>query len=533
MTKPNSNRRSFLRGAIVGGAGLLAASCGSNRQPEPTACPEPPACPEPEAPETPGAQAQALPDGLDVQFFHLHTRQPLTLEAKRSSIGVAAITPMSRFFVRNNLPMPDASIVADPESWKISIEGVAKPRELTVRELMGLGAEVVTTVVQCSGNGRKFYEHGPSGSQWATGAAGCAMWTGVPIHKVVAHLGGLAKGAKFMTSTGGDPLPDGVNPLDVIVERSVPVEKGMQDCMLCWEMNGQPIPLSHGGPLRLIVPGYYGCNQIKYIKKLAFTTAQTSAKIQRSGYRMRPIGQKGDPSQPSLWSMNIKSWINGPGADGQPVLNGDVELHGVALGGEEGVRGVEVSIDGGKSWKKARLIGPDMGPYAWRPFVLSAPLKPGTYKVASRATSVSGKTQPESRNENERGYGNNAWRDHILEVQVVDKLPEKTAAKPAAGTGAAPDKKVAAKKVELSEGGKRGRELFTSEAQPSCTACHTLQDAGSTGAVGPNLDELAPDIEKVKAAVTNGVGSMPPYKGNLSDKDIADVAKYVWEATKK
>jgi DMSO/TMAO reductase YedYZ molybdopterin-dependent catalytic subunit/cytochrome c553 len=530
----SQDRRHFLRHALIGGAGLVAA-CTTRSEPRGPAPKAPKtSTPEPKA-TSPEPAADALPDGLDADLFEMYTRRPLTLETKRSSFGYGVLTPMSRFFVRNNLPMPDASILDDPLRWELAVEGVAKPRAVTLAELMGLGVETITTVIQCSGNGRRFFEHGPSGSQWGTGAAGCAMWTGVPVRRLVEALGGPAAGAAFMTSTGGDPLPDGVDPLDVVVERSIPLEKALSDCLLAWEMNGQPIPLTHGGPLRLIVPGYYGCNQIKYIRKLALTAQETQAKIQRSGYRFRPIGEKGSPEHPSLWAMNVKSWVQGPGADGEPVLAGKVSFHGVAFAGEEDVAQVEVSMDGGETWTKARWIGPDMGPHAWRTFVHDAELAPGAHTIHSRATSASGAVQPELRVENERGYRHNAWRDHGLTVEVVAELPKKAPRKEKEGAGspASSSTGVAPGSAELSAQGERGRAAFVTDAQPNCGTCHTLGDAGTEGVVGPNLDEMAPDAARVEAAVTNGVGSMPPYKGRLKPGQIKDIARYVAEATRK
>jgi sulfite dehydrogenase len=101
-----------------------------------------------------------------------------------------------------------------------------------------------------------------------------------------------------MTGTGGEKLPEGIDPKSVVVERSVPVA-AMVDALLAWEMNGAPISLAHGGPLRLIVPGYTGVNNIKYIKQLAFTSAESDARIMSHGYRITPPGAKADPAQPS------------------------------------------------------------------------------------------------------------------------------------------------------------------------------------------------------------------------------------------
>ena len=341
-----------------------------------------------------------------------------TIETKRSAFGTSVITPTDQLYLRNNLPSPSESIVADRNGWKLQVNGVAHPRELTVGQLKSLGLETLTMVLQCSGNGRAFFPSKPSGTAWTVGAAGCVVWSGVPVRDVVKALGGVADGMLNMTGTGGEVLPAGIDPKSVMVERSVPLA-AMGDALLAWEMNGEPIPLAHGGPLRLIVPGFTGVNSIKYIKQLAFTAKESDARIMSHGYRISPPGAKADPSQPSVQEMNVKSWINSPLPDNGNLVPGTVQIHGVAFGGVDAVKGVEVSIDGGKTWNAARFVGPDMGKYAWRQFVLQAQLPKGTHKLVSRATDTKGQTQPEGRGENQSGYNNNSWADHAVTVTVA------------------------------------------------------------------------------------------------------------------
>ncbi len=292
------------------------------------------------------------------------------------------------------------------------------PRKLTVAELKTMGLETVAMVLQCSGNGRGFFPHKPSGTKWTVGAAGCVVWSGVPVRAVTEALGGVNDGNAYMTGTGGEKLPEGIDPKTVIVERSVPAS-AMADALLAWELNGEPIPLAHGGPLRLIVPGFTGVNNIKYIKRLAFTAKETDAKIMSHGYRIAPLGGKGGPELPSVQEMNVKSWINAPIPDDGPLKAGAVQIHGVAFGGLHAVKGVEVSVDGGKTWKAARIVGPDLGKYAWRQFVLQARLPVGDHVLASHATDVAGNVQPEARLENKSGYNNTSWADHAVKVTVV------------------------------------------------------------------------------------------------------------------
>ena len=465
-----------------------------------------------------GAPRAELPDGLSLRDFTMYTRTPLTLETKRERMGIAAITPTPLLFVRNNLPMPERGIVDDPEAWTLSVEGVAKPRKFTLRELKALGVQTIAAVLQCSGNGRRFFEHGASGSPWGVGAAGCVLWTGVPVAAVLDAVGGAVETAKFLTATGGDPipvLPKGFAADEIRVERSIPLSK--RDCLLAWEMNGIPLPLTHGGPLRLVVPGYYGVNSVKYVRTLACTQNESPARIQRKGYRVRPIGEGSDATQPSMWRMNVKSWINGA-AD---VLAGKGLVHGVAFSGERWIRKIELSIDGGANWRNATLLEPDLGKYAWRAFALEVDLPRGKHVLASRATDAAGEVQPEHRVENERGYGNNAWRDLALHVEAHETLPARVEEPVAAArSGRAP----------LSAAAQRGREVFIHEAAPPCGACHSLADAQAAMKLGPNLDALSLPQERIEAAITNGAGAMPGYAGKLDAEQIRALATYLREA---
>lgn len=373
---------------------------------------------------TRGAMAQATPvkplppyvSWKDPASVIVHSAT--TIETKRSAFGTSVITPAEQLYIRNNLPAPDAAIIADRDAWEITLEGVKNPRKLSVRDLKSMGLETVAMVLQCSGNGRGFFPSKPSGTPWTVGAAGCVVWSGVPVRAVAEALGGVTAGMRYMTGTGGEKLPDGIDPKTIIVERSVPAA-AMADAMLAWEMNGAPISLAHGGPLRLIVPGYTGVNNIKYIKQLAFTAQESDAKIMSHGYRMTPPGAKGDPSQPSVQEMSVKSWINSPNPDSGSLKAGMAQIHGVAFGGLNPVRGVEVSLDGGKTWQAARFVGPDLGKYAWRQFVLQARLPAGNHVLASRATDTAGNVQPEGRGENQSGYNNTSWADHAVKVTVA------------------------------------------------------------------------------------------------------------------
>ncbi len=368
--------------------------------------------------QTPAPAAKPLPPYVawkDADSVIVHS--PTTIETRRTAYG-SSITPAERMYIRNNLAPPDASIIANRDAWQLAVEGVQQPRTLTVADLKTLGLETLAMVLQCSGNGRAYYPTKKSGTQWTVGAAACVLWSGVPVRTVAQALGGPSSGVRFITGTGGEKLPDGIDPKTVIVERSVPIGT-LEDALLAWEMNGEPVPLAHGGPLRLIIPGYSGVNNIKYIKRLAFTRDETDARIQESRYRMHPNGTKGDPSFPAVWEMDAKSWINSPAPEAGPVRRGWVQIRGVAMGGMQAPRRVDVSLDGGKTWREASFLGPNLGRYAWRPFVLQAELKPGTYVMASRVTDSQGNVQVETTPDNAGGYLNSGWRAHAVTVNVA------------------------------------------------------------------------------------------------------------------
>jgi DMSO/TMAO reductase YedYZ molybdopterin-dependent catalytic subunit len=398
-----SRRKLIARGAILVAATSEAAQAQTSSPPAPAA----------------PAQPKPLPAYVAWKNqSHMIQHTGTTIETKRSAFGTSVVTPVDRLYIRNNLPAPDVSIVDDRDAWSLAVEGVGSPRTLTVRELKSLGIETVATVLQCSGNGRGYFPSKPSGTKWQVGAAGCVIWSGVPLRAVVAALGGVAGGARFITGTGGEKLPEGLDPKSVMVERSVPISN-LDNALLAWEMNGEPLPHAHGGPLRLVVPGYSGVNNIKYIKRLAFTAQESDAAIQKTGYRMSPPGKKHDPSEPSVWEMGVKSWINGPGPDAGPVKAGWVQIHGVAMGGMQAIKRVEVSTDGGHTWREARLVGPDLGRFAWRQFVLPVKLEPGTYQLACRAQDTKFNWQDEVTPDNSGGYLNSGWRAHEFSVTVA------------------------------------------------------------------------------------------------------------------
>ena len=150
------------------------------------------------------AKAKSLPKYAEWKYIDsLIIHSSNTMETQRAAFGTSVITPTDILFVRNNLTPPDESITYDPNAWELSLQGVNSPRKITLGEMKNMGIETVATVLQCSGNGRGFFKHKTSGSQWKVGAAGCVIWSGLPVAALVKAIGGVTDGMKFITGTGG------------------------------------------------------------------------------------------------------------------------------------------------------------------------------------------------------------------------------------------------------------------------------------------------------------------------------------------
>jgi len=228
--------------------------------------------------------------------------------------------------------------------------------------------------------------------------------------------------------------------------------------------------------------------------------------------------------------MPVTSWLQGPNGEEEPLAPGRVILHGVAFSGERRIARIEFSQDDGQSWSEADWIGPEIGSGSWQQFTVSIELPAGRHRLVTRATDSEGDTQPAKRVENERGYGNTAWTDLALSVVVgrTHRRPQKPVA--AADTPSPTTSPLAAQPLDLSPQAEAGQTVFLN-AEPSCGACHGLVATGSQGSLGPNLDQLQPDQERIIRALNQGVGVMPSYQGRLSANQIRDLARFIVEAT--
>jgi DMSO/TMAO reductase YedYZ molybdopterin-dependent catalytic subunit len=315
------------------------------------------------------------------------------------------LTPVPRFFVRNHMHEP---VELDAAGWRLSIGGeVEKPLTLSLADLSKFETRSVVNTLECAGNGRGFQRPQVPGIQWGKGAVSTAKFSGPRLSDILQRAGVKASG-KHVMFRGLDEVPGKVPPFI----RSIPIEKAFDsDTLLATHMNGAPLTKHHGFPARALVPGWIGAASCKWITEIKVLDSEFVGNFMSPGYRLpnQPI-KPGEAVKPEdthpVTGLNVKSVIVGP-ADGSRVKPGKIAVHGAAWAGEANIVKVEVSTDGGASWKTAAL-GHDQARYAWRLWRHEFAAKAGDYAIHSRATDSTGRIQPSTAVWNPSGYLYNA-----------------------------------------------------------------------------------------------------------------------------
>lgn len=321
------------------------------------------------------------------------------------------VTPNRLFFVRNHFDVPSI----DRQTWQLRIEGlVERPTEWTFDELVSLPERSVFATVECAGNGRSFLKQRMPGVQWGAGAIGHAEWTGVPLH-VLLEKAGLKPDVREIVFEGADTGSEADHPEPMNFARSLPLKKALDpDTILVYRMNGELLSPSHGQPLRLFVPGWYGVSSIKWLQRIEAINQPFRGYYQTVKYTVQRRGPKGLETV-IIGPMAVKSEIVRPQA-GTTVGIGMNRIFGVAWAGEDSVAAVDVSTDGGKNWTPARLTGLQ-APYSWTLWeYLWEVAEPGPYALCSRVTSAAGHVQPSQNDPLNGGYMIHAVRP--IEVNV-------------------------------------------------------------------------------------------------------------------
>lgn len=366
--------------------------------------------------------ADTLVQGKNATLI-VHGQRPVILETPLRLLREHKLTPKSIMYIRNNQELPGAN-TTEPFSatdWEIDVGGLVRtPTKLKLSELRRLEATEVEMVLQCSGNGRGFMAQfaRASGSQWRHGAMSNVRWKGALLSRALRGLE-IDPRAKYLTTLGADQ-PTAANATDM--EKSVLLADVFATAILAYEMNGEPIPAVHGGPVRLILPGYFGVNNTKWLNVIRFDATESTESHQIPRYRNpnNPIAPGSqftftfDNSRPN-WRQNVKAVIFTP-LEGETVKR-MFEVTGVAWNdGMAPITSVEVSSDGGKTWKQA-LVEKPSGPYAWHHWRTTVILRGGEGEVMVRAIDNLGRSMPMD--------GSLSWNPNGYEWNVVDRVKVK------------------------------------------------------------------------------------------------------------
>jgi DMSO/TMAO reductase YedYZ molybdopterin-dependent catalytic subunit len=332
-----------------------------------------------------------------------------------------AFTPNDAFFVRYHLA---AIPQVDPASWKLVVSGEAadKPVELTLEQLQREFEPVELAVLCiCSGNRRGLSSPHVPGVQWGYGAMGNAKWKGARLKDVLARAG-VKKDAVEVVFDGADgPVLDKTP--DFV--KSIPLWKALdENTILAYQMNGQPLPHWNGFPVRAVVPGWTATYWMKQLTSIQVVSQPFKGFWMASAYRIpkgkfpivdRFLTQETDTNTP-ITEMVVSSLITNLHQGSVLPAGKPAVVRGVAWDGGYGMREVEVSVDGGASWRPAEL-GPDLGRFSWRQwsYAIASPA-PGEYTVMAKATNRVGASQTFELVFNPAGYHNNVVQSIRIKV---------------------------------------------------------------------------------------------------------------------
>jgi DMSO/TMAO reductase YedYZ molybdopterin-dependent catalytic subunit len=266
-------------------------------------------------------------------------------------------------------------------------------------------------VLECAGNGRSQFSPTTDGLPWRLGAVGCARWTGVRLKDVLEHAG-VRPSAVYTGHYAPDRLI--ADPSRPALSRGLPIAKALSpETLIAFAMNGEPLPRLHGGPLRIVAPGFPGSAWQKWLDRIALRPCEhDGAKMRGTDYRMptRPV-RPGEPLDESQFAvitdMPVKSLVTAPAPGFSVSIGGRLRVSGFAWSGAIPLAGVRVSCDGGASWREA-LMEAGEGPFAWQRFSAAFGIEcAGPLAVLAQAHDVEGNIQPLEMTWNPRGYCNN------------------------------------------------------------------------------------------------------------------------------
>jgi DMSO/TMAO reductase YedYZ molybdopterin-dependent catalytic subunit len=338
------------------------------------------------------------------ESMRVMSERPLNAETPTPCLK-SWITANKAFFARNQGEIPETAIKLS--DWTLSIDGEVKvPLAIDFETLLRMPKAISANTLECSGNSRSLLTKKAFGNPWTIGGVGNAVWGGVWL-KDLLEKAGVNSGAHHVAFEGFD-RPLGKAQIKFI--RSIPLEKAMSTTLLAYEMNGEPLPLKHGFPLRALALGWTGANCVKWLNKITLMKEPHKGFYMDDVYRVFDKGQ--DPKTGTIVTrISLKSIITQPEEDAiLPV--GKITILGAAYAGDTNIEKVDVSTDNGTTWQPATFIGPHE-PFAWRQWqYVGNFLQTGSCTVFSRATDSNGNKQPMQATWNKLGYGNNGVKEH-------------------------------------------------------------------------------------------------------------------------
>ncbi len=340
----------------------------------------------------------------------VHRAHPLNCETSIPALIGGVVMPNAHFYVRNHFQVP----ALEPSTWRLGVHGlVERPLSLSLRDLTRMRSQALVVTLECAGNGRSLLEPPAEGEQWDVGAVSTAEWTGVPLTEVLDRAGvkGSAREVLFRGADGG--TVDG-RAERIRFERSLTLDVARESgALLAYAMNGEPLPIQHGYPLRVVVPGWYAVTSVKWLSEIELIDRAFDGYFQDDKYQYE-WPREGEVIREPVTLQRVRSLITEPGAD-EEVQLGELVVRGVAWSGAAPIARVEVSLGDGR-WQEARLVG-ERKRHSWQWWELIAHIdRPGPLVLRARATDLAGRTQPEEQEWNRLGYGNNAVREVAVRV---------------------------------------------------------------------------------------------------------------------
>ena len=352
----------------------------------------------------------------------VRSESPFNAEPPAAVLAEGGITALDAFYARNHGVFPDIPV----EEWRLTVDGmVGKPVELTYEELTTrFAAHSVVATLACAGNRRAELlkvRAIPGKDPWEHGAISTAQWTGTRLSDVL-ESALVHHGEGLHVAFAAPDVAAEARPVQSYGS-SIPLSKALsEEVLLAWEMNGQPLPRAHGGPVRVVVPGYIGARSVKWVTSMTVQPFPSQNYFQALDYRILPPEADADNVAPgegiSLSTLPLNCDILTP-TDGDRIAPGPLTIRGWAMAGDgHDVCRVDVSVNHGRTWSQAKL-DPAPSRWAWRMWSLTVDVSTGPLTLMARAWDDTGAVQPESAASlwNPRGYGNNA--DAHIELTVI------------------------------------------------------------------------------------------------------------------